>query len=181
MGGIGRVLNRIADIQRRFAQPTGGVSMAPATTFNDALMTAQTVQISNSPGSTGTGSEVADIIRFSALRQGVDPKLAISVAQVESGLSADAVSPAGAVGVMQLMPETAKSLGVGNSFDPRENVDGGVRYLKQLLTNFNGDVVKTIAAYNAGPAAVEKYNGVPPYSETRNYVEKVLALFKANQ
>ncbi len=176
MEGIGRVLTRIADIQRRFGQPAGGLSPAPATTFNEALATAQAAGTGNIPAS--TGSEITDIIRFSALRQGVDPQLALSVAQVESGLSADAVSPAG---VMQLMPETAKSLGVGNLYDPRENVDGGVRYLKQLLTNFNGDVVKTIAAYNAGPAAVEKYNGVPPYSETRNYVENVLALYRANQ
>jgi len=84
----------------------------------------------------------------------------------------------GAVGVMQLMPETAQGLGIRNSKDPRENIDGGVRYLKELMTTFDGDVSKAVAAYNAGPQAVKKYNGTPPYSETQAYVTKVMALYK---
>ena len=90
----------------------------------------------------------------------------------------DVVSTAGAVGVMQLMPETAQGLGVRNSKDPRENIDGGVRYLKQLMTTFDGDLTKVVAAYNAGPQAVQKYNGIPPYSETKDYVAKVMAEYK---
>ena len=116
------------------------------------------------------------MLHMAAQKHGVDSKLAMAVAQTESNFTADAVSPAGAVGIMQLMPDTAKMLGVRNSFDPRENIDAGVRYLKQLLGMFNGDVVKAIAAYNAGPDAVRAANGIPDYSETQDYVAKVVSL-----
>lgn len=118
------------------------------------------------------------MLQFTAKKYGVDPKLVMAVAKVESNLSPDVVSSAGAVGVMQLMPETAQGLGVRNSKDPRENIDGGVRYLKQLIGTFDGDVTKAVAAYNAGPQAVKNYNGIPPYSETKAYVAKVMALTK---
>lgn len=97
-----------------------------------------------------------------------------AVAKAESGFNANAVSSCGAQGVMQLMPATARSLGVTNSFDPAQNIMGGAKYLRQMLDCFDGDISKAVAAYNAGPNAVKKYGGVPPYQETQNYVTKVL-------
>jgi soluble lytic murein transglycosylase-like protein len=97
-----------------------------------------------------------------------------AVMLVESNFFPDAISEDGAMGLMQLMPETALSMGVMNAFDPRQNVLGGTRFLRVLANRFNGDLVLTVAAYNAGEAAVDKYRGVPPYAETRRYVRKVL-------
>ena len=97
-----------------------------------------------------------------------------AMAQVESNFNANAVSSCGAQGIMQLMPATARSLGVTNSFDPAQNIMGGAKYLRQMLDRFDGDISKAVAAYNAGPNAVKKYGGVPPYQETQNYVSKVL-------
>ena len=97
----------------------------------------------------------------------------------ELGGDPDAVSPAGAVGLMQLMPGTAKELGVANSRDPGENIRGGARYLRQQLDTFGGDVTKALAAYNAGPGAVQKYGGVPPYAETQQYVRSITATLNA--
>lgn len=97
-----------------------------------------------------------------------------AVAKAESDFNPNAVSHCGAQGIMQLMPSTARSLGVTNSFDPAQNIMGGAKYLRQMLDSFNGDVSKALAAYNAGPNAVEKYGGIPPYQETQNYVAKVL-------
>ncbi len=121
---------------------------------------------------------IGEMLLSSAQKYGVDPKLLSAVAEVESGYNADAVSSAGAIGVMQLMPDTAASLGVKNPYDPKQNIDGGAKYLRELLDDFGGNVRKAVAAYNAGPAAVRKYHGVPPYAETQNYVSHVLDLSK---
>ncbi|WP_371371259.1 lytic transglycosylase domain-containing protein [Sporomusa aerivorans] len=178
--GIGRVAQRIAEIERRFT-PSSTITDSNGD-FASVLSTvtagqSQTAKSTATAGNSG-GGDVARMIHLAATKYGVDPKLAMAVAEAESGLSPEAVSPVGAVGVMQLMPETARSLGVSNIHDSRENIDGGVRYLKQMLTTFNGDVSKAVAAYNAGPQAVKDYNGIPPYSETRNYVARVLSLAK---
>lgn len=173
MNGIGRVVGRINSIEQRFAVP---VSQPQNHTFSDVLSGAQQQNIT--PALNTSQMNITKMVEFSARQHGLDPKLAVAVAAAESGLAPDVVSSAGAVGVMQLMPETAQALGVRNINDPRENIDAGVRYLKQMLDSFNGDVAKAIAAYNAGPQAVKNYGGVPPYSETKAYVAKVISLYK---
>lgn len=125
----------------------------------------------NIPGDTNS------MIAAAARKYNVDPRLAAAVAQTESGGNQEAVSPAGAIGVMQLMPETAAGLGV-NPYDKQQNIEGGVKYLRQMMDTFGGDVQKAVAAYNAGPQAVRDYNGIPPYRETQNYVNKVLDIYR---
>ena len=118
-----------------------------------------------------------ELIQSAAQKYHVDPKLVMAVAETESGGNQSAVSPAGAIGVMQLMPGTAAALGV-DPYDERQNIEGGAKYLHEMLDTFDGDVRKAVAAYNAGPQAVRNYNGVPPYRETQNYVSKVLDLYR---
>jgi soluble lytic murein transglycosylase-like protein len=120
------------------------------------------------------------IIREICSRHGVDSDLVKAVIQVESNYQPFAVSPKGARGLMQLMPATASRYGVREIFDPADNVEGGVKYLKDLLQLFNRDVQLVLAAYNAGENAVQKYNGIPQYVETQNYVRKVLALYNGD-
>ena len=103
----------------------------------------------------------------------VEPSLLHAVIEVESGYDPGAVSPRGAVGLMQLMPETAAALGIQNRSDPYANIVAGVRHLRQLLDRYKGNLDLTLAAYNAGPAAVERYGGVPPYPETHDYIRRI--------
>lgn len=107
----------------------------------------------------------------------LDPDLVNSVIRAESGFNIRAVSPKGAQGLMQLMPQTASQLGVSNAFDPQANVEGGARYLRELLERYNFDLIKALAAYNAGPQRVEQYGGVPPYYETKAYVARIVRDF----
>lgn len=116
------------------------------------------------------------LIREIAARHGQPPELVESIIRVESNFDPQAVSRKGARGLMQLMPETASRLGVQNVFDARENIDGGVRHFRDLFVRFSGDVRLALAAYNAGVVAVKHYRGIPPYAETRAYVERVLEL-----
>jgi soluble lytic murein transglycosylase-like protein len=107
----------------------------------------------------------------------LDPDLVTSVIRAESGFNVRALSPKGAQGLMQLMPQTATQLGVHNAFDPQANVEAGTRYLRELLERYNFDLIKALAAYNAGPQRVEQYNGVPPYYETKAYVARIVRDF----
>ena len=116
-------------------------------------------------------------IRFACRQYGLDYDLVKAVISAESAFDPAAISPKGAMGLMQLMPGTSRDLGVVNPFDPTQNIDGGVRYLRFLMDRFNNNVVLALAAYNAGPEAVQKHNGVPPYEETRNYVQRVLNFY----
>jgi hypothetical protein len=124
--------------------------------------------------------QLEPLIEVHARAQSLDPKLVKAVIQVESGYNAAALSNKGAIGLMQLMPDTARLLDVLDPYDPVQNLRGGVAYLRQLLDRFSGQVEYAVAAYNAGPGAVEKHGGIPPYPETQDYVRRVLSLYRGD-
>lgn len=150
------------------AAPEPGPAVVPAPVQVDESIAAKVVAAEiNNPKA---------LLRDAAERSGLPPafgKLVQSVAKVESGFDSKAVSPKGAIGVMQLMPETARHLGA-DPHDLAQNIDAGARLLRDLLLKYDGDVIKALAAYNAGEAAVDRFQGVPPYSETRHYVNRVV-------
>jgi Transglycosylase SLT domain len=153
--------------------------MLPRAAFVAALALAGLVAAapaSSQAGAAPAPGRYAREIRESSERHGVSRELVEAVIQVESAFNPLAVSRRGAQGLMQLMPETARALGVQNVFDPRENIEGGVRHLRHLIIRFPGDLPRALAAYNAGEGAVDSSQGIPPYAETRGYVRKVLHL-----
>jgi len=144
---------------------------------NSILNNLTTLSSSLSPTTSGSDNKFEEIIQAAAERFNVPAKLISSVIQHESNFDASAQSHAGASGLMQLMPSTAKWLGVKNVWDPTENVMAGTKYLRQMLDKYDGNTTLALAAYNAGPGNVDKYNGIPPFKETQNYVNKIQQTF----
>jgi len=136
-------------------------------------------EISNAQTATNLPSpiDLSQVVNQASGTYRLDPDLVNSVIRAESGFNTRAISPKGAQGLMQLMPQTASQLGVQNAFDPQANVEAGTRYLRELLERYNFDLIKALAAYNAGPQRVEQYGGVPPYYETRAYVARIVRDF----
>ena len=147
---------------------------APASSFAGALAAAQTSPSAVPVSGTGASSAFDAQINAAAASNGIDPALLKGLVSQESGFNPNARSGAGAVGLTQLMPGTAAGLGVTNPLDPAQSLQGGAKYLREQLDRFGGDEKLALAAYNAGPGAVQKYGGVPPYAETQNYVTSVM-------
>lgn len=154
-------------------------SLSPSPAFSEALQHSTSSTGNTAPVSSAIPSSIADAINASADKTGLSPALLKAVAFVESGFNPEARSTVGAIGVMQLMPGTANELGV-NPFNAAANIEGGAQYLKSLLDTFHGNMTLALAAYNAGPGAVEHYGGVPPYQQTQSYVQKVLDQYRRN-
>jgi soluble lytic murein transglycosylase-like protein len=183
---IDNISARIAGIQSQIAAFNGqSTDAAASTSFASQLAAAQTATgttaattatpaTANTTLNAGSPSQYDAQITAAATKYGIDPALLKGLIRQESNFDASAQSGAGAQGLTQLMPGTATSLGVTDATDPAQAIDGGAKYLKQQLDRFGGDASKALAAYNAGPGAVAKYGGVPPYAETQNYVAKVL-------
>ena len=148
------------------------IKESPQISFSNALQEAGAIQANTQAA---TKSQILNVVNQIAEKHGVDEKLVQALIKQESGFNPKAKSKAGAMGLMQLMPSTAKNIGVQDPNNIVQNVERGVKYLKSMLNKYNGNVILALAAYNAGPGAVDKYDGVTPYKETQNYVKNILA------
>lgn len=192
--GLNSIIHRIDELNMRFgintanyagetkkAAPAAAAAEKPQMLADGSFATEldKAMNAAESHGAAGLNisGDTNSLIQEAAARYQVDPRLVAAVAQTESGGNQEAVSPVGAIGVMQLMPDTAAGLGV-NPYDKKQNIEGGAKYLRQMMDTFGGDVQKAVAAYNAGPQAVKEYNGIPPYRETQDYVNKVLDIYR---
>lgn len=157
-GNISGIESRILDIEKRM------IEIAPTKEFTNVLSSVI------NEGKDGIDKVIEEI----SAKHGVDKNLVNIIAKAESNKNPNVVSEKGAIGIMQLMPGTAKELGVKNPFDVKQNIEGGVTYFKELLDKYKGNTEKALAAYNSGPGTVDKYGGIPPYKETQNYVRKIM-------
>jgi len=185
---IDAVVARVSELEQMLRFQGPGAAQASSASFaaqlQSATAAATPVSAAASAASAGAvagasslpaGTPYAAEITAAANKHGVDPALLAGLVKQESNFNPNAGSPAGAQGLTQLMPATAASLGVTNVHDPAQALDGGAKYLRQQLDRFGGDVARALAAYNAGPGAVERFGGVPPYAETQEYVRRVQA------
>ncbi len=172
-----RTLHRIQDIETRVRELRGETAQPQPNRFDSAFIAPVSFPVGGTPP---PGMQIRprvqeweSVVAPIAARYNLDTEFILRVIEAESGGDPRAVSPKGAMGLMQLMPDTARALGVNDPFDPVQNIEGGVRYLKHLMERF-GDPRLALAAYNAGPGNVQRYGGVPPFPETQRYLEKIL-------
>lgn len=163
-------------INQAYGSSLGNSAVGRSTSFGNVFRT--TAQRSGSAVSISTPMD--EIFEEASRAYGVDVNLLKAIAKAESGFNADATSSAGAMGVMQLMPGTAQSLGVTDPYDARQNIMGGAKYISDKLNAYGGDVTLALASYNAGSGNVEKYGGVPPFPETQNYIQKIMGYLGQN-
>jgi len=165
-------LQRINMIENRF-QSLASYAQKPDAEFQQIL----DKKVENKKNPTISREKINDLISKYSDKNGLDEDFVKAVINQESGFNPNATSHCGAMGLMQLMPSTAQGLGVTNAYDAEQNIEGGTKYLKGLMDRFNNDKSLALAAYNAGPNAVKKYGGIPPYTETQNYVKSVLSKY----
>lgn len=171
-GDLAAVTQRIAQITGESFAPAPAAAPQSGSTF--ASMVSDAMNQPATAPATVPPAQIESLVGSSASAYGVDPALVKAIIANESDFNANATSRTGAQGLMQLEPGTAADLGVSDAYDPAQNISGGTRYIRGLLDRFHGDLRLAVAAYNAGPGAVMKYNGVPPYAETQAYVNNVL-------
>jgi soluble lytic murein transglycosylase-like protein len=171
---LGELQTMVAQMNAPATPAAAPAATAPTSSFAGALAAAQTSPSDAPVSGTGASSAFDAQINAAAASNGIDPALLKGLVSQESGFNPSARSGAGAVGLTQLMPGTASALGVTNPLDPAQSLQGGAKYLREQLDRFGGDETLALAAYNAGPGAVQKYGGVPPYAETQNYVTSVM-------
>ena len=167
-------LQRIQTIENQFQSLMSYTAQKPSEDFQKILDSSIEHQKNTTPTSR---TEINDLIDKYSASAGLDSDFVKAVVNQESGFNPNATSKCGAMGLMQLMPGTAQGLGVTNAYDPEQNIQGGTKYLKGLMNRFDNNKSLGLAAYNAGPNAVKKYGGIPPYQETQNYVKSVLSRY----
>ena len=183
VGGLAGIENRLGGViealAKEFSALQHTLASALQSLFGGSPATARAAHAGgNAPSSISPAAPFAAEVQRAATIYRIDPTIINAVIQQESGGITTAVSPAGAIGLMQLMPQTARELGVQNPFDPVQNIDGGAKLLGSLLDRYGGRLDLALAAYNAGPAAVDRYGGIPPYPETQAYVRDIMAAYR---